>query len=381
MRAQGRAFVLQSLAILATFGPSVGNAQADAERELERVQREIAALASELAARIGRRDDGMAELRQIELALAASRAELGALAASIADQLARQAEIGAEQQAVGLRLDSEQQALAEQVRMSYMTGRQEIARLLLSQQNPADVGRMLVYYDYLNRHRGERIATVDAELQQLAALARENEQVGRELARLRAEQEVRLASLEAEQQERGQLLARLDAEIEASGSRIDQMRARETELEETVARLAEALQGFAVNSNDPFAARRGELPLPVEGRVTANFGDKRDQDGLVSWDGMLIEAATGAPVRAIYHGRVIYAQWHTHMGLLLILDHGNGYWSLYGHNSTLARLADDSVRAGDIIAEAGNTGGQEDAALYFSILKDQRAVDPADWLR
>lgn len=381
MRPSGRVIALLVLAIVAWLAPPAAGAQQDPERELARVQREIAALARELQARIGRRDDGMAKLREIELALAASRSELDSLAASVADQAARQAEIGAEQARIRQRLADEQAALAEQIRMSYQAGPEEFARLLLSQQNPADVGRMLVYYDYLNRHRGDRIAAVDAELEQLAALAAENEQLGRELVRLRAEQQVRADRLEHEQAERRELLAGLRAEIESSGSRIERMRAEEAELEETIARLAEVLEGFAVTSGEPFAARRGELPLPAAGRIGARFGDKRDEDGRVRWEGLLIEADAGTEVRAIHHGRVIYAQWHTHMGLLMILDHGDGYWSLYGHNSALLRQADDQIRAGDIIAEIGNTGGRVEPALYFSILKDQEAIDPAGWMR
>jgi len=373
------------LALLLSLAGSLGTpalrAQDDPERELERIQREIAALERDLERQVGRRDDGMAELRELELALAESHAELDELAGAIAAQTARQAAILDERRAANERLDGEQAALAEQVRMSYMTGRQEIVRMLLSQENAADVGRMLVYYDYLNQHRGQRIEAVDAELGRLASLAQENEEVGRELGRLRSAQEARAARLEGEQAERRALLARLDAEIESSGSRIDQMRAEQLALEETIARLAEILAGFPVNSDAPFAAQRGNLSWPVAGPLAARFGDKRDADGFILWDGVLIEAPTGTAVRAVYQGRVIHAQWHPHMGLLLILDHGDGYWTLYGHNSALLRSTDDWVRAGDVIAEVGSTGGRVDSALYFSILANQQPVDPADWVR
>jgi septal ring factor EnvC (AmiA/AmiB activator) len=373
------AFAAAFLSLAGALAPSLSLSQDDPERELERIQREIAALERDLARQIGRRDDGMAELRRIELALADTQAELGSLTASVAAQTARQAEIEAERRAANERLDGEQAALAEQIRLSYMTGRQEMLKLLLSQDSEADTGRMLVYYDYLNRHRGQRIAAVDAELEQLAALARENEAVGRELDRLRAEQEARAAELASEESERRALLASLDAEIDSSGSRIERMRAEEAELEDTIARLAEILEGFAVNSDAPFATQRGQLPWPVEGPLAARFGDRRDAEGLIRWDGVLIEAPEGTPVRAVYQGRVIHAQWHTHMGLLLIVDHGDGYWSLYGHNRALLRSTDDWVRAGDVIAEVGSTGGRVESALYFSLLKDQTPIDPAAW--
>jgi septal ring factor EnvC (AmiA/AmiB activator) len=158
------------------------------------------------------------------------------------------------------------------------------------------------------------------------------------------------------------------------------MRAEEAALAETIARLAEILDGFAVNSDAPFQAQRGALPWPVEGPLAAKFGDKRDENGLIRWTGVLLAAPAGTPVRAVYGGQVIHAQWHPHMGLLVIIDHGGGYWSLYGHNSALLRERGDIVRAGEIIAEVGNTGGQVESGLYFSILRDQQPLDPSDWV-
>jgi septal ring factor EnvC (AmiA/AmiB activator) len=240
---------------------------------------------------------------------------------------------------------------------------------------------MLSYYDYLNRYRAEQIAGVNDEIVRLTELAAESEKVRAELESLRGERQTRAARFEQEQSERTALLADLDAKIESQGGRIEQMRAEEAALSELIEQLAEVRGAFAVNSEAPFADQRGDLPWPVEGELSAHFGDKRVEDGAIRWDADLIEAPAGTPVRAIYHGRVLFANWSSHMGLTVIIDHGDGYWSLYGHNGALTRDINDWVQAGDVIAEVGNTGGRAEPALYFSILKDGAPVDPADWTR
>jgi septal ring factor EnvC (AmiA/AmiB activator) len=372
---------LLALIVAGTAGPPGSGAQAPTERELARIRDEIAELERSLTGQIERRDDGMAELRRIELALGGTRTELADIAASIETQSERVAAIAAEMRAADARLANEQAALGEQARMSYMTGRQEFLRLLLSQENPADFGRMLVYYDYLNRYRSEQIAAVETELTQLAALREENAAVTRELESLEAGQQDRLDRLEREQAQRRALVAELDSAIESEADRIERMRVEEAELNETIARLAEIAAAQAINAGAPFAEQRGNLDWPVEGRIAARFGSNRDADGVVRWDGILVEAPAGTPVRAVHDGEIRLAQWQTFMGMFVIIDHGDGYLSLYGHNGALLRERGDRVRAGDVIAEVGNTGGRGESALFFGIRENLVPVDPADWLR
>ena len=367
--------------LLVALAPGPGFGQDDPERDLARLQAEISRLERDVQRQVGRRDDGARELRETELALAAIEAEQRRIGAAIAEQNARRDAIAAERRASAERLAAEQDALGAQVRMSYMTGRQEFVRLLLSQDNPADVGRMLVYYDYLNRHRGERIAAVDAEIARLAALAQESEAVAAELAALEAARAARAAELVRERAERRALLAELEREIGSAGGRIERMRAEAAELNELIARLAEIAEDYPVNSGAPFGAQRGQLRWPVDGRLAARFGQPRDAEGRLRWDGVMIEAEAGAVVRAVFAGRVLLAEWTPHMGLILIIDHGEGYMSLYGHNSALLRDQGDLVATGDPVAEVGDTGGQLGAGLYFGLRRNAEAVDPAPWIR
>ena len=367
-------------ALLAVLGPGSTPAQDDPERELARVRAEIGRLERELERQLGQRDAGVLALREAELALATTRAEQGRLAAAVEAQAARSREITVEQRAATARLDAEQAALGDQVRMSYMSGRQELIMLLLSQEDPADLGRMLVYYDYLNRHRGERIAAVDAELARLAALATESEAVARELERLDAEQAARAAELETRQAERRTVLAGIESEIAESGGEIEQMRAEEAALNVLIVRLGEIAEGFPLTSDAPFAAQKGQLRWPIDGRLAARFGEPRDSGGRIRWDGVLIEAEAGTVVRAVYGGRVLHADWARGLGLLVIVDHGDGYMSLYGHNETLHREVGDAVNGGDTVAEVGNSGGAS-PGLYFEMRHQGKPFDPLDWVR
>lgn len=372
--------VLHLIASVACM-PGLALGQDANERELARVRAEIAELEAALGAEIGRRDDGAAELRQIELSLVATRAEIAALGDRIATQESRQREIEAERAVASGHLKNEQVALAEQVRMSYMTGREEILRLLLGQDGQADLSRMLVYYDYLSRHRSEQIGAVRTELARLIEIERESDALRRELEDLRSAQERRLSDLEQDQKERLSLLARLDQSIATTGSEIERMRAEETTLNELIAEVVRRLEAFPVESEEPFSEQRGRLPWPVEGRIVAQFGDPLDDNGLVRQNGVLIEAEAGTIVRAIYHGQVRFAQWAPGMGLLLIIDHGEGLMSLYGHNAALLRELGDWVAPGDPIAEVGDTGGRLEAGLYFGIRQNLEPLDPSDWVR
>jgi septal ring factor EnvC (AmiA/AmiB activator) len=337
-------------------------------------------LERDLARQIDRRDDGAAALKEIELALAATRAELRTLAESVSQQRARQREIEAEQAASRANLADEEAALGQQIRVSYMTGSQELVKLLLSQESPADFGRMLIYYDYLNRARGQRIAAVNEELETLAALAAESDAVESELVRLQRAEEEELAHLDREQAERRQVVDEIAAAIAASDNKIERMRAEEARLDEVIGRLAELLAAFPINSDAPFAEQRGALAWPLQGRVSAEFGSLREGGPLV-WDGVLLEADAGTLVRAVYHGQVVFSDWVGALGLVLILDHGDGYMTLYGHNGALLRDRGDWVTPGEPIAEVGDTGGQAGAALFFGIRHNGDPVDPGRWIR
>jgi septal ring factor EnvC (AmiA/AmiB activator) len=280
---------------------------------------------------------------------------------------------------VNARLAGERAALGDQVRVSYMTGREELFKLLLSQESPASLGRMLVYYDYFNRARSERIRAVSAELGKLDDLGSQTERVAAELARLEAEQAAEVAALAKIRDERKAAVAKLDAGIATANAAMTKLRSDEKRLTELVVQLTELMAGFPVDTEQPFGKLKGKLAWPVQGRIVGDYGQPRG-GGPVKWSGVLLEASQGTAVRAVYHGRVAFADWLPGLGLLIIVDHGDGYMSLYGHNEALLKEPGDWVEPGETIAQVGDTGGQSRPALYFEIRQNGEPVNPRPWI-
>ncbi len=323
----------------------------------------------------------------------------------------------------GARIE-QQRLIGIQARAAYQSGRQEYLKLLLNQQNPEKFSRTLTYYDYLSKARFEQLESFNETLRQLAGVEAGIEQQQATLAEQQDGLKQRRAQLAEVREERQLALAKLDKDL---SSRDQKLKARKQEqaqlervlktIEETLARQAReaeqarqralalarereqeqarqqqagspspAPSGAIVSSaggnfGGPFAKAKGKLPWPVDGRLVARYGTPRGGDARTKWDGVLIGANVGTQVRAVHGGRVVFADWLRGAGLLVILDHGNGYLSLYGHNQSLLRDAGDIVKAGDPIATVGTSGGQDAAALYFAIRQQGRPSDPAQWCR
>jgi septal ring factor EnvC (AmiA/AmiB activator) len=355
-------------------------AQSDEERALDAVREEIRAVEARLSRQTTERDAELKNLRRAELAAAAASEELGRIRTQLRKQRARRETLSRESTQATRRLARERDALAGQVRLSYMTGREELFKLLLSQESPASLGRMLVYYDYFNRARTARIAAAGRELAELEALAEETTRIEEELEELARAQAREVEAEEAARAERRAALERIDAALAVAGGRIEALRLEEERLSDLVLELAELLEDLPRGAEEPFALHQGTLPWPLDGRVTQNYGQLRD-GGPLRWNGVLLSAATGTDVRAVYHGRVAFADWLPGLGLLVIVDHGGGYMSLYGHNEALLKESGEWVAPGDTIAQVGDSGGQAEPGLYFEIRHNGKPVDPRQWMR
>jgi septal ring factor EnvC (AmiA/AmiB activator) len=260
-----------------------------------------------------------------------------------------------------------------------MIGREEPLKLLLNQKDPERAGRMFAYYGYFGRARAGQIHQIEDNVQSLSKLDAQLEEEDGKLAELEKAQRAQLAGLEQARARRGVVLASLEAESHTRSESLERLRGQQAGLEKLLKELRQALEKFPVDSNAEFARLRGRLVWPVNGRLVARFGETRA--GGVKWDGVLVATERGAPVRAVYQGRVIYADWLPGLGLLTIVDHGDGYMSLYGHNERLYKAAGEQVAAGDEIASAGDSGGTTRPELYFEIRKGGRPVDPRPWFK
>lgn len=337
------------------------------------------------------REELRTRLDRLDQELAENEKESGRLSQAIErlegearERTRRIAELKHEQSRLAGVIDRHRRAIIAHARSAYAAGRQDWLKLLLNQEDPSRLARILAYHSYLNRARSQDVRSLDRELVAARAL---QDRLLTETRELRSAQE-RLASEQAALSvaiaTRRRLITGLDREIRANDAELARLREDEQRLEallETI-RLAglEAQQRAEADSAKPppLPPPGGRSTCPVQGRILASFGGPK---AVGRWDGMLIEAAEGTPVRAVAGGRVVFSDWLRGYGLLTIVDHGNGIMSLYAFNQSLYKSAGEEVAAGEPIAAVGASGGRNEPGLYFGMREQGKAIDPLPWCR
>ena len=375
------------LAIAVGLGPpAVGLAAkeptpAQKEAELKRVNSRIEKVRKAVNADVEKRDRLSAQLRDAELGMQSARRALDDIRARRLAVEARLRELQQEEAGLELDLAAERTALAGELRAAYVNGREEELKLLLNQEDPATFGRMLKYYGYFGRARAERISSISDKLEHLALVRDKIAAEHERLAALEADQEEQVVTLRSAQAGRSRAVAAIESDIQSQSGQLQRLQSQAQALEKLIADLRKALEDVPVAKQAPFEPLRGRLPWPVQqGRVLARFGQPR-AGGSMRWQGMLIGTDRGARVRAPFAGRVVYADWLPGMGLMVVLDHGGGYLSLYGHNEEIFRKVGDAISAGEVIGSVGDTGGHNEPALYFEVRRGRQPVDPETWLQ
>jgi murein hydrolase activator len=353
--------------------------QAETEAQLEAVQAEIAQARAEATRRQAEADRTTRELKHAELSVAAARQALAGLEAERARRAAERTALAGQRAQHQSRIAAERMALESEVRAAYLMGRSEPLKLLLNQEDPSRAGRMLAYYGYFGRARAGEIARIEADVRQLDTLDRELAGEDERLAALEAQRHDELGQLEQSRAQRRNALASLESESRTSAARLERLQRERSGLESLLRELKRAIEAETPAEHGAFARLRGQLAWPVAGRLESRYGETRA--GGLRWDGELIDTQRGAEVRAVSEGRVIFADWLPGLGLLIIIDHGDGYLSLYGHNERLYAAVGAAVKAGEPIAAAGDSGGSPHPELYFEIRKAGRPIDPRQWFR
>jgi septal ring factor EnvC (AmiA/AmiB activator) len=276
-------------------------------------------------------------------------------------------------------LESRMDQLAEQLRLTYRSSRQSRVQLVLNQDDPALLGRMLAYYNYYAEAQAARISILREAMTALEAMKQSIDRELSRIAELTVLQERAVGELDAQRAQRESMLAQLDRQIGGEAERLQELERNRRDLQALIERLADVLADIPQDLGDHASVekKRGRLPMPVKGPVKHAYGQVRS--GGSSWHGWLIGAETGAEVRAIAHGRVAFADWLRGYGMLMIIDHGQGYMSLYGHNESLLREAGAWVEPGEVISVIGSNPGSGQG-LYFELRKGGKAIDPAGWL-
>lgn len=425
---------LLAFALACMVLPAFADDRTQTQQQLEKTRQDIADLQKTLGQVQQQRSGVQKDLRETETEMGKLQKQVEALQTELKKNETELQRLGDEKTKLqGARIE-QQRLIAIQARAAYQGGRQEYLKLLLNQQNPEKFARTLTYYDYMSKARLEQLRSFNETLRQLA-------EVEKQIALEQAQQLVQKSQLDSQKaeldkarQQRQAALAKLNDQYKTGGDKLQARQADQAELaqvlktiEERMAREAreaeearqralaaqqeedrkrrEAAATASRNKDDSreappprrspgamvsssgqtyggaFDAGRGKLPWPVDGRLVARFGETRGSDERTKWDGVMISAPAGATVRAVHGGRVVFADWLRGAGLLVILDHGNGYLTLYGHNQTLLKSAGDVVKAGDPISTVGTSGGQDTPALYFAIRQQGRATDPAQWCR
>ena len=372
------ALLLAGFPATATATKTESQAQ-KAESELQSVKSEIDRITRQVSEEQVERDRLTQELRSTELSVGKARQSLEAVRHERAERAARRAVLANEKRDAQASIAKERTELAGQLRAAYLIGHEEPLKLLLNQKDPARAGRMFVYYSYFGRERADEIQAIEASVTRLGELDTELAEQDAKLADLEKQQKTQLSEVERARQQRTVVLANLESESHTNAQNLERLRSQQAGLEKLLRELREAMAKYPVDTNSAFGQIRGKLAWPVAGHLMARFGETRA--GGVKWDGVLVATERGATVRAVYQGRVIYSDWLPGLGLLTIIDHGDGYMSLYGHNERLYKAVGDKVAAGDEIASAGDSGGSARPELYFEIRKGGKPVDPKPWFK
>ncbi|MGA8278493.1 MAG: peptidoglycan DD-metalloendopeptidase family protein [Rhodanobacteraceae bacterium] len=381
--------LLSTLALVASLAhaqPS-GSDSARTAREIEtrhkieRIRDEIKTLTEARRVTSDERNESVRDLREKEIAIGTVAKALHELDVKLAEQ--RQELDALEMQRAGLAaaLRLQRRGLADLLRSAYMLGHGEELKLLLQQEDGSSIARVLAYHRYFERARIARIDALLGDLKRLTDVRKEIAVKTRDLATTRAAREADSTRLDAERDQRRKLLVALDATLKDQTARIAVLGKDEKALKALLEKLRDVFADIPqqLSGAQPFASLRGHLAWPLRGKLVTAFGavdaSRRKSAG---W---LISAKAGSAVHAISYGRVAFADWFRGYGLLMIIDHGDGYLSLYGYNEALLKDVGDWVRAGETIAESGASGGQPSAGVYFELRHRGQPVNPRAWLK
>lgn len=354
--------------------------EANLVQRLSQVREQLAAAERERAERAGAVDHSLADLAKIERQIAERNRVLKQLAEEAAAGEAKMTELIAERARLETELSGEKESLAALLRSTYALGKLDTLKLVLAQDQLADTGRLLAYQTQLQRVRLARIGRVRELLQSLETLRVDTETARVALEAVRSSEAENLRALQAERGRRKTILGELRQALAKVEARVDELDRDRGDIEGLLAQLRDVIGDVPalLPEDRPFAEYQGRLPRPLEGKVTLAFG--QEHLGRAS-AGVRISAERGAQIHAVARGRVAFADWLRGYGLLLILDHGDGYMSLYGRCESLLVSEGAWVEAGSAVALAGDSGGASETGLYFELRHRGQALDPAAWWR
>ena len=370
--------VICTLLVFLLMSPVFAN-QANDKNKLSKIKKDIINLEKSIKGSGEKKGSLNSELKKSELESANINQKISALEKTLKTLQTELVTLHKEQKNLDASRKNQQALMSRQMTSAYKLGNEESIKLLLNQEDPETISRTLKYYDYFLR---ARTAKLDHYRDTLLSL----KQVETSILDRQTQLSANRSSLKQQQQQlvqqlkqRRQVLVQLNQKISNSKQQLNKLNAERSKLESVLKSLEQGIAKLSLPSTDePFKVRKGRLPWPVSGRLSKYFGSTRTAN--IRWNGWLLKAKEGTPVRAIHYGRIIFSDYLRGHGLLTIIDHGDGYMSLYAHNQVLLKETGEWVLPNETIAKVGNTGGQDDHALYFEIRHNGKPTNPKRWL-
>lgn len=367
--------------LLLLTSTAVAANDANTQRQLDSLNEKIGSLKKSIGKQQDDRSSTAKALRKIETDIGKLAAKLRQTSTKRDQQQRKLAELETRQQQLRKKQVSQKSLIAEHVRSAYILGKESQLKMLLNQEQPEKLSRTLTYFDYFNRARSEELSKYRDTLSELDLLKPAIKTEAQALANTSAELKRQQQALVQQKQQRATALTGLDREILSNTSSLNKLDKERKSLESVLQAVEREITNIAMpESYQPFKAMRGKMPWPVTGKLLNRYGASR-QGSAVTWQGIQIAGREGDSVLSIHNGRVVFADWLRGAGLLIIVDHGGGYLSLYAHNQSLLRAEGDWVKGGEAVATVGNSGGQRQAGLYFEIRYKGRPTDPRSWCK
>jgi septal ring factor EnvC (AmiA/AmiB activator) len=362
--------------------PTIADSKSDYQAKLKQIQQRVDAIQKSISAQQTRRGKEIGELKNSEKEIASIVKHMRNTSKQ-SQQAQRELEIlTSRSNDLSLALENHRQSLYLQLKTAYQTGRTPRIQLLLSQRDPALISRMFNYYNYFNQARQKEIDQALTLLSELAEVRQKQSQVTTRLHRSHKVLQAQHATMQQAREKRRATIVKLETALSAEGSKLSHLLQDQRDLEQLLDQLNQLFADIPPPplERKPFHSMKKKLPWPTPGTLKARYNSLKGIANL-RWKGMFISAEMGNNVHAIHHGQVAFADWMNGFGLILIIDHGEGYMSIYANNQELRKSQGEWVAAGEVIATVGNSGGQSKSGVYFEIRQNGRPINPHSWVK
>lgn len=355
------------------------NTHTDKQTELNSLQKKIKRLQQTIATKQNSKSEFIKQLRNIEKKIGTINQKIKKSSSLISASKKQLKKLNKQKKSLNHSLSNNKKSLSNQIYGAYTQGQNSHLQMIFNQQDPAQFQRQLMFYQYLTSQQSD---TIDAVTDDLQTLSRTEDNIKKEKTQLTSNKktlETQKSSLTKDRSKRKKIVKKLNSELNRQGSKLNSLNEDAEQLKQLIASINEIFKDNSAPKT-PFVKQKGKLPWPLKGNLKTMYGRLKPLSKL-KWQGNIIYAPNGRHVRAISSGRVAYADWLKGFGNIIILDHGDGYLSLYGNNESLYKLPGEEVRKGEIISSAGNSGGKSKSGVYFEIRKKGRPQNPSIWCR